>query len=139
MADQELSELIEERLPYDGPHSTETVLEAGMALRQLVRYLNNATQAGNARNTLTWAPTIYRLSGAVGATVWGLDQLLDQLAVALENHAENSWSLYDDRRDRPGSVTALEAAQVLREARGRLPRDLMNEASEITAHLGHDD
>ncbi|TDX84941.1 hypothetical protein [Amycolatopsis arida] len=56
--ERELVEVIEAHLPYDGPHSRDTVIAAAEGLPHLIRYLNNATQPGTARRTLEWANTI---------------------------------------------------------------------------------
>src|SRR5918992_2131628 len=89
-------------LPYDGPHSADTVEEAASGLPVLVRYLSNATGPWDGETTLRYAPTVDVVLGGLHAAAYGMDQLLSQLADALERHAGDP-SLYDDRRDRPGA------------------------------------
>ncbi|EID55128.1 hypothetical protein [Saccharomonospora xinjiangensis] len=134
-----LSELLDHRLPYDGPHGPDTVLEAARGLRELVRYLNNATGPGNGTQTLPNAPTVDWVLSNVATAVSGLDQLFQQLITALEHHADQA-SLYDDRRDRPGAHTARQAIANLvwcRATTDQLTRE-MQQAAALTSHLGHD-
>lgn len=131
-------DLIEQHFPYDGPHSAEHVTAAGIAVARLVRYLNNATGPGNARKTLEWAASVDHVLGSVNAAVHGLNQLLRQLAAALDSQTDNP-TLYDDRRDRLGSHTAQLAAQEVRYATvdvAALTRQIEN-ALSLTQHLGN--
>jgi hypothetical protein len=134
-----LTDSIEQYLPYDGPHSADTVADAAYGLSALVRYLNNATGPRNGRTTLAWAATNDRVLGGVNAAVYGLDQLLEQLAAAMERQAQDP-TLYDDRRDRPGAHTAQAVATELREAKPlvwELARAI-DQARELSYHLGND-
>jgi len=94
--------VVERVLPYDGPHSADTVEEAARALAALVRYLNNATQGagpghlGNGQSTLRYAPTVDAVIGGVKSAAFLLDQLLRQLSESLERLADNE-TLNDDR------------------------------------------
>lgn len=114
--DQDFSDLIERCFPYDGPHSGDSVADAATGAAALIRYLNNATGAGNGRRTLEWAATVYEVAGGVHAVVVGLDQLLGQLAGAMRRQAGDP-TLSDDRRDRSAAETAREVATRLDEAR----------------------
>jgi hypothetical protein len=137
--ERELVDAIAECVPYDGPHSADTVTDAARGLPALVRYLNNATGPGNARTTLKWAATVHRVLGDLGAAVYGLDQLLTQLAAA-STHQASDPTLYDDRRDRPGEDTARALAAELGELRrtaGGLARSI-DQARELSVHLGND-
>lgn len=138
MSEHEVSDLIAERLPYDGPHSAETVAAASEALTVLVRYLNNATRH---REALPYAATVDEVVAGVDTAVYGLEQLFDQLSAALDRQAEDP-SLYDDRRpDKEGSSTAFHAVTALETARvsaGQLA-EALRAVRAHTAHLGNDD
>lgn len=112
-------ETIEDRWPYDGPHDREQVSEAAAALAALVRYLNNATGAGNGAKTLDRAATAYRVTNNLSAAAWGMDQLLAQLGDALRRQAGNR-SLYDDRAMR--CRRSWPATSTSRPVRGRRRR-----------------
>jgi len=131
--------VVERVLPYDGPHSADTVEETASGLSALVRYLNNATGPWNAETTLRYAPTIDAVLGGLHAAAYGLDQLLSQLAEALNRHAGDP-SLYDDRRDRPADAVATEAAARLLAVRDAAMAfaDALTDVRELTVHLGHD-
>lgn len=139
MIDHQLADTIATELPYDGPHSRVTVLDAGESLSALTRYLNNATGPGNGQLTLAWANTVYGLLGYLDSTAYGLDQLLTQLAAALERHADDA-TLYDDRRDRPASDTVRTAAEQLATAREHACQlaDALGQARQLAMHLGND-
>lgn len=133
-----MSDVINTQWPYDGPHSAESVISAADALPALVRYLNNATGPGNGSVTLTAASTTDHLLDRVRAAVCGLDQLFRQTADHLDDQG-TSFSLYDDRRDRPGAYTAVEAAEWLtsaREAAANLA-STVEAATARTIHLGN--
>jgi hypothetical protein len=116
--EQDVYRWIEDRFPYDGPHSRDTVIEAALVLSRLVRYLNNATQPGIARHTLEWAHTVDQIVGNMAGAAYGQNQLLEQLALSLTQQASNDPTLYDDRREdaHPGAVTANDAATALMQA-----------------------
>jgi hypothetical protein len=139
MTERDLTEVIAEYLPYDGPHSRDTVIEAARGVSALVRYLNNATGHWNARATLKWAPTTYSILGGLSAAICGLDQLLAQLAEATEQQATNS-TLYDDRHDRPGRDTARALTSELTRTRQVVHqlRDALECSHSLSSHLGHD-
>lgn len=137
---KDFHDVIEEYFPYDGPHTPEKIVEAARGVSALVRYLNNATGPGNDRASLPYAPWAYRLTGAVHGSVDGLDQLLYQLATALDRLSADP-TLYDDRRGSYiGRETAYEAAGHLAAAQRTLaePRAQLAEAAATTSHLGHD-
>lgn len=140
MTERELAEVIAERLPYDGPHSADTVKDAAESISALVRYLNNATGPGNGKQTLAWANTTESIVGCLKDAMYGMDQLLTQLSGAMERQASNP-GLYDDRRDRPASDTAYAAADDLGEARQAAfaMAEALAAAQSSAAHLGNDD
>ncbi|PXY16496.1 hypothetical protein BAY59_38450 (plasmid) [Prauserella coralliicola] len=115
--DRELTDVIEEHLPYDGPHSRDTVIAAAHGVSYLIRYLNNATQSGTARHTLAWANTIDATVSSVKAAVYGMDQLLEQLSAAAAAAAEDP-TLYDAQS--AAAERAAEGARVARELAARL-------------------
>lgn len=138
--EQDFTSTVEEHFPFDGPHTPEQVRDAARGVSKLVRYLNNATGGGNGTNALPYAPHTYRLLGSMHSTVDGLDQLLDQIAGALNRHASDS-TLYDDRAaDTDAGNTAHDAVEVLDEARRTLAlsRTHLDEAWGLSSHLGHD-
>lgn len=131
------SEVVEQRWPYDGPHSDDTVSDAAQALPALVRYLNNATQYPA---TMAWAATTYRTASGVASTIHLMDQLLRQLAGAMDRQVDDP-TLYDDRRDRPGADTAIETSMDLhaaREALAVVARHL-DAAVSHAVHLGNEE
>lgn len=129
--------IVGEHWPYDGPYDPETTVAAATAIERLVRYLNNATQE---RSALPYAATAGSVLSGVSSAVFGLEQLTRQLAEFLERQADDP-TLYDDRRDRSGAATALDAVLELEELKpavtalaGRLQR-----AASIVSHLGNED
>ena len=137
---ESLSAVVERVLPYDGPHSADTVQEAANGLSVLVRYLNNATGPWAAgKKTVLLAPTVDAIFGGLHASVFGLDQLLSQLADALVQQSADP-TLYDDRRDRDAAAAAVEASDhvlAVRDAAMTLA-EAITEVRRITFHLGHD-
>src|ERR687887_486119 len=85
--DRDLADVIEQHLPYDGPHTREKVLDAAHGLSALVRYMCNATQPPASTRTLGWAATVHQALGGVRGAVYGLDPLFRQLADAMERQA----------------------------------------------------
>lgn len=118
-------EAVDEIWPYDGPHSAESVRTAASALSDLVRYLNNATQPGAARSTLPWANSIDSIVSSLKASVYGLDQLVDQLSAAARVQAARP-DIYDadaenrEERHSEGARKATELAEKLSELRPSL-------------------
>jgi hypothetical protein len=136
---QDFLDAIEHYFPYDGPHSRDSVAGAATGAASLIRYLNNATGPGNSKQTLEWAATVYQVTSGVHALVANLDQLLRQLADAMEQQASDNPTLYDDRDDRPAGETAHEAAQWLETARQRshTVAAALEAACEMSSHLGN--
>lgn len=130
---------VEEFFPYDGPHSRERVIDAAGGVSALVRYLNNAT---GYPATLRWASTIHYVLGGIEAAAWGLDQLLRQLAAALERQAEDP-TLYDDRRrdDVVAAAVARTAADRIGQARKTTQAlaSQLESVRELTVHLGNEE
>jgi len=139
MMTEPFSVVVERVLPYDGPHSPDTVREAANGLSAMVRYLNNATGGWNGKTTLRLAPTVDAILGSLHGCVFGLDQLLSQLGEALVRQSSDP-TLYDDRRDRDAAAVAGEASDrvlAVRDAAMDLT-DAITEARRVTFHLGHD-
>lgn len=128
-------EIVEQRWPFDGPHSDDTVHSAAMAARQLVRYMANATY-----RPVGSGPALWRIVSALREAVVGLEQVLRQLAESASGAVADDASLFDDRHDRPGADTASEVAILLRHARGTLMETAtaLSLASAAASHLGHD-
>lgn len=128
--------MTQQSFPYDGPHSPDTVHRAAEILAYLVRYLNNATGAAGA--TVPHAATVDRVLGSLGAAVAGLDQLLAQLAPAIERQAKHA-ALYDDRCGCSGDATGAELVTKLGVVRGwsaRLAHEI-DAARAASTHLGN--
>jgi hypothetical protein len=137
MTDYRLVDVIGNYCHIDGPHNDDTATDASSSLSELVRYLNHATIG---RNPWPWAATTHRVVGGLSATVYGMEQLVRQLASILDAQSKDP-KLYDDRRDRPGAQTAVEAAAALRALRpliGQLASAL-DAARAHTVHLGNND
>ena len=103
---------------------------------RLGRYLNNATQK---RDGLSYVAVVGRVLGELHGAVAGYEQLLNQLARYLAGEAGTNPSVYDDRHDRPGAVTAQEVAADLRDDAGPAVRTLveaLHVAAEGAYHLG---
>lgn len=131
-------ELVERHWPYDGPYSDEHTVSAALMIARLGRYLNNATQK---RDGLPYIAVVGRLLVGLHAAVAGYQQLLVQLDRFVEREAETNPSVYDDRRDRPGAVTAHELGRDILDDVLPALRSL-TEALDIAArgasHLGSD-
>lgn len=132
-------ELVGENWPYDGPHSSDTVMEAARAIDELVTYLSNATAPGNGEKVLKYGPTVYRVLGALGGALAGLDQVLKQIGDA-ETRIGESPKAYDDRRDRPAATTTSEVTVHVELARKQLEtaRASIALAHSAASHIGHD-
>lgn len=132
-------EVVERYWPYDGPHSRDSVATAAAALGALVRYLNNATQAGTAPVTLPYPASAHQVIADLATTVARLPQLLEQLQAVMRAQAADP-RLYDDRRDRPGSLTADAVTALLTMGRTSSQRfwDDLTAAAELSAHLGYE-
>jgi hypothetical protein len=135
-----LSVVVEGVLPYDGPHSADTVRVAAKGLSAVVRYLNNATGPCAGTTTVRLAPTVDAIFGGLHAVAFGLDQLLCQLGKAMVRQSADP-TLYDDRRDRDAAAAAIEAADrvlAVRDAAMDLA-DAITEVRRLTVHLRHGD
>lgn len=138
--ERELVDVLRERLPYDGPHGPKAVSEAAEGVQYLVRYLSNATAPWNLQQTLADAETTHHVLDNVAAAVHDGHQLMAHLARMLAWHADDP-NIYDDRRDRPGSQTASEAAVQVADAR-RAMRELaavLDRLGQLTAHLHNEE
>lgn len=129
-------EIVEEFWPYDGARDPYFTSSAATAVAHLVRYLNNSTQYAAA---VPDGPTLGRVVSQLSGVVYGLDQLLAQLATAAERIADDP-TLYDHNAPREqGGVTARELASDLIATRYRL-RDLrepIDHANQLGGTLGH--
>jgi hypothetical protein len=130
---------IERALPYDGPHSADSVRDAANGVYALVRYLNNATGPWNGETTLRLAPAVDDVLGGLHSAAYALDQLLSQLASALTRQADDP-TLYDDRRDRPAAGVAADASDRILAARDAAMAlaETLTDVRARTVHLGHD-
>lgn len=138
MMTRDLSQAINEQLPYDGPHSQETVIEAASGLYQLVRYLNNATQPSMSDHTLPCASAVGEVLDGLTAVMYGSDQLLDQLRHAMASGIAGQ-DVYDDRdttRPDTGVDTAIQLRLSITELRVRLG-DAVAVAHECQSHAAH--
>jgi hypothetical protein len=137
MSETRLVDVLGNYCHIDGPHNDDTATDASSALSELVRYLNHATIG---RNPWPWAATTHRVVGGLSATVYGMEQLVRQLAQVLDAQAKDP-TLYDDRHDRQGAGTAAEAAKRLRAAPmliGQLAA-MIDAVRAHTVHLGNND
>jgi hypothetical protein len=130
-------EIVERFWPYDGPYSDELTSAAAVMIGRLGRYLNNATQKGDG---LPYVAAAARVVAQLHGAVAGFEQLLVQLARFLQREADTNPSLYDDRRDRPGAVTAHETSAALVEAVDavRALHTALAEPARLAYHLGSD-
>lgn len=136
---RDITDVVDEHLPYDGPHSRDSVIDAARMMAYSLRYLNNATQ--HTTTTLYWGNTVHAILGSVNAALHGLDQLFDQLGTALDQLAADP-TLYDDRRQgHSGAETARDTARMLAEAKHALkvPRARVEQAFSQSSHLGNED
>lgn len=90
------TEILAEHWSYDGPHDRDTVSTAAETIAGLVRYVNNATGPGNARDTLPYASDVDRVLSYLQGAVGGLPQLLAQLERSIAGQAA-AGVLRDDR------------------------------------------
>lgn len=117
-------DVVEHFWPYDKPNAEDVVTAAG-ALPDIVRYLNNATQPDKAQRTLPFANSIDTIISSLKSSVYGLDQLVEQLSTAARAQAARP-DVYDARAENPkerhteGTQQALELAEKLSELRSRL-------------------
>jgi hypothetical protein len=122
----------------DAP-TREWTMAAAEATAMLIRYLNHTTLGGRSELGVVHAPDLDHLVRGLSTMASRLPQLLAQLdSLALEFSADPT--LYDDRRDRPGSDTSTMLSVVLEDARAAAQAlaHLLNEAGGCSTHLGHD-
>lgn len=135
--EQEFTQVIGRALPYDGPHTPETVQDAAAGISALVRYLNNATSK---RGTFDYVSDIYPVLTALEAAAYGLDQLLIQLGEKFTEYSDDP-AMYDDRdkdNRHAAELTATEAAAGCAQARrGAFElREALSNAAGAAGHLG---
>lgn len=111
-------EIVGHHWPYDGPHGAAVTASAAVAVRQLVRYLSNATQHACGA---PYAATVGSVVASLRASVEGQAQLLDQLARRLQAVADDprlsdAVNGADARRIALDGAAALHAAQQARVA-----------------------
>lgn len=128
-------EIVERFWPYDGPYSDERTTAAVVMIGRLGRYLNNATQK---RDGLRYAATVGRVVDDLAGAVIGYEQLLGQLSRFLNHEADGNPSLYDNRRDRPGALTARETAAALDDAKATVFAlySALTVPARLASHLG---
>ncbi|TNC19078.1 hypothetical protein [Amycolatopsis alkalitolerans] len=134
----ELSDVLGQYVPYDGPHSRETVLDAARSISALVRYINNATSPG--RTTLAWAHTVCSTTSSLCAAVHGMDQLFDQLTTAIEREDPTRYYDGDHRNRELARVKSAEAARYLETARmsAATLAQRLSDACTVLGTLGND-
>lgn len=128
-------EVVEAHWPYDGPYSPEQTTAAALMIERLVRYLNNATQKPTA---VPYAATAGSVLASLHSAVYGLGQLMRQLAEFAQAKADDP-TLYDDRRDRPGSQTAFELAAAVEDVGLAVAQlaERLGRAARIGSHVGN--
>lgn len=136
--------VIEEHWPFDGPHDWWATKQAGIALANLVRYLNNATGPGHQVSALPYAATANSVILSLRSVAGLLPQLLEQLAEFLGQQASDP-TLYDDRRGGPDAPAASLVASIAAEhldtasQQARKLEGVLRLAAQHTNHLGNDD
>lgn len=124
--------------PYDGPHSTKTVTDAADAISVLVRYINNATSMAG---RYCYMSKVAMVADSLAAAAFGLDQLLDQMSAAIDQHIATG-GLYDDQcpADPDAGIAKADLAvnRIVRarSAAGVLAKQLV-ELGSTTNTIGH--
>lgn len=124
--------------PYDGPHSPETVTDAARAISLLVRYINNATST---RRRYRYMSDVAQVANPLAAAAYGLDQLLDQMSTAIDQHIATG-GLYDDQSPADPDAAIAKADLAVnrivraRSAPGVLAKQLL-ELGSTTSTIGH--
>lgn len=131
-------EVVADTWPYDGPHTSDSVIQAARAIDELTNYLANATYGGSAK-TLEYGGHVYRVLGGLCGLAQ-LDQVLEQLATA-ETRLGQDPKAYDDRRDRPAAQTTAEVVEWITGARRLLSQAIgqLQAACSAASHIGYDD
>lgn len=124
--------VVERHWPYDGPHTDDTVRDAAHAVDLLLRYMANATY-----RPIASGPQLWRILSHLNSGLCNLNQVLDQISRGVAGPLADDPTLIDDRRDRPGEVTAVEVAEAIEEARQGIACRLQ-QAAGLASHLGHD-
>jgi hypothetical protein len=122
----------------DGPHSTESVIDASAGINELVPYLNHATQDRRHYEYMSHAGQVV---GNLSSAAYGLDQVLEQMASAVTGHIVTE-ALYDDAAPNDpaaGKVKGELALSQITEAR-QAARQLaarLQALSSTTSDIGH--
>lgn len=137
MSAGQLTDVVDEYWPYDGPHDPDTVTTAAAAIDQLARYLANATQPHIAAHTLEYAATVDRIVGSLHSTVHRLAQVTDQLSRRAAFLPDDPGLYHDSGGDpvqaaRSAAADLTSTAVVLRDA-----GDYLLAAQRNTSCLGH--
>ncbi|MBE1580426.1 hypothetical protein ACFORH_43325 [Amycolatopsis roodepoortensis] len=136
---------VEKTFPYDGPHSPESVMNAGSAIRELTRYLANATQH---KHTVAWAAIARRILANVSATASIQTEVLAHLAEAMDRQAADP-TLYHEatphseragKLDQRAVTTVRDATVRIREAKAALAEAqiALDRAVQTIYPLGND-
>jgi hypothetical protein len=123
-------------LPLGGPYDPEAIVETARTVAELVRRLNHAT---GSTASFTYPSEIDRVVNCIRSTMWGHEQLLNQLARCLEYQASNLPLYSDDRAD---AIDAAKRAAVwLRTAAGAraVLTDSLDSACVLLGRLGVND
>lgn len=127
-------DVIEKAWPYDGPHSSESIISAAQGVAELVRYLNNATRTP-AR--LPYMGDVDAVLGQLSTAFDRLPQLVTQMCAVVEQHW-NSTDVYDDQG---GDVQDLlgDCVATLQDFGTDLvaPTVTLKDARSMAAQIGH--
>jgi hypothetical protein len=94
-----------------GNTDPERVVQAAIGVAELVRRLNHATHPTGSGTALPWPSSVGRVAGQIDAALWGIEQLLGQLAHRLDAFADHPRLYHDQRRDdREAAATAARHA-----------------------------
>lgn len=126
------TEVVGAHWPMDGPYRPELIESAGVALAELVRYLNHATLPQN--DVLTEAPHVAGLLGSLATAASRKQQLCQQLSVAAHGLADDP-TVRHDRCGDDAELSRQMAATAATEAAGHL-WEAIDVAEELAACLG---
>lgn len=123
-------DVIDKAWPYDGPHSTESVISAAEAIADLVRYMNNATRTPG---RLPYAGDVYTVLGHLTTMTRRLPQLVTQLKAATDQHWDST-TVYDTEGGCPQDLLGDCSAGF--DALSASIADLTNGLADVHAMIG---
>lgn len=126
--------IVEAHWPFGGPHTEESVESAAEAMCGLARYLVNALWTVSPS-----APSLRRLLSFLVTADHRVGEVLEMLVTEAHRLAQDP-TLFDERRDRPGSQTAIEVVEHINDAQVRYSggRGALEKAWAAASYLGHD-